>query len=283
MQNKRLLERYNAYKLEWLHDSIRFIVFIVVFFVVFRFVIGFSIVRGESMEPQLSDGNLVLYFRMVGEYRPGDVVSLRVPSGDYYVKRVVALGGDEVDLRDGRVYVNGEPLEDGWAMGETFERSISVAYPYRVRQGNVFVLGDNRPMSLDSRSFGEVNRRQIKGKILLRLEGGRVERVGDGLRAMPVEDVYGIEAVRDGGLGPEAVEETGSGAAEDVPADVYGLETVQDEEFGPEAVQETESGTEPERDGEPGAESPQEDESETEEDSPEEQTFWIGGPENDIE
>lgn len=173
----RVLEKYNAYKLGWLHDSIHFIVLIAVLFVIFRFVIGLSVVGGDSMEPHLKNGDLVVYFRMEREYVPGDVISIRVPSGDYYVKRVAAVGGDEVDLRDGRVYVNGEALIDEWAQGETLEESGAVIYPYKVRRGNVFVLGDNRMVSMDSRRFGEVNLRQIKGRLLLRIGGGRIRLV----------------------------------------------------------------------------------------------------------
>ena len=179
MSEDRILERYNAYKLEWLHDSIHFIVLIAVLFIMFRFVIGISIVGGDSMEPQLSSGDMVIYYRMVRDYRPNDVISIRVPSGDFYVKRVAAVGGDEVELRDGEVFVNGRVFEDEWAQGKTLEESGAVIYPYRVREKNVFVLGDNRKVSMDSRAFGEVNLRQIKGKIILRIGRGGIRPVKD--------------------------------------------------------------------------------------------------------
>ncbi len=118
------------------------------------------------MYPTLEDGDVVMYVRVVNEYEPGDIVSLRVPSGDFYVKRVVAVGGDVVDLKDGTVYVNNEPLDEEWANGDTMKETGVVIYPYYVREGNVFVLGDNRTVSMDSRAFGEVNIRQIKGKIV---------------------------------------------------------------------------------------------------------------------
>lgn len=174
---RRILEKYNARKLGWLHDSLRFIVLILALFCLFRFGIGLSLVGGDSMAPSLTDGDLVVYLRMVPEYRPGDVISLRVPSGDYYVKRVAAVGGDTVDLRDGRLLVNGEPAEDIHAAGETREEEGAVIYPYTVRPGNVFVLGDNREVSVDSRAFGEVSLRQIKGKIIFRLSGKGAGRV----------------------------------------------------------------------------------------------------------
>jgi signal peptidase I len=75
-------------------------------------------------------------------------------------------------VRDGTVYVNDEPAEDIWAQGRTLRESGAVIYPYRVREGNVFVLGDNRMASMDSRAFGEVNLRQIRGRIFLRIGKG---------------------------------------------------------------------------------------------------------------
>ena len=107
MARRRILEKYNGRKLEWLHDSLFFIVMVVCAVIIFRFVIGFSVVGGDSMEPNLHDKEFVLYQRIVGEYKPGDVVTVRMPSSEYYVKRVIATGGDEVDLRGGKVYVNG--------------------------------------------------------------------------------------------------------------------------------------------------------------------------------
>lgn len=182
MAGKRLLERYNGRKLGWLHDSLFFIVLIISAFILFRFIIGIAIVGGDSMSPNLENGNVVLYTRLGRNYKRGDVISMRVPSGDYYVKRVIARGGDTVDVRDGAVYVNGEMIEEEWAVGATEEENGAVIYPYKVRQGNVFVLGDNRLVSMDSRAFGEVNLRQIKGKILLIAGRG-------GIRKTPLKTV----------------------------------------------------------------------------------------------
>ena len=169
---KRILEQYNGSKLDWLHDSLFFIILIAAVFCVFRFCIGIAVVSGDSMSPTLMDGDFVVYSRMIAQYRPGDIVSIRVASGDYYVKRVVATGGDVVDLRDGVLYVNGDPLEEEWAYGDTLEENTAIIYPYKVREGNVFVAGDNRTVSMDSRMFGEVNLRQIRGRIILQAGAG---------------------------------------------------------------------------------------------------------------
>ena len=149
---------------------------IAVFFIVFRFVIGLSVVGGRSMDPTFKDGDLVVYFRMERSYEDGDVVAMRVPSGDFYIKRVVATGGHTVDVYDGRLYVDGKEVPDENAFGTTQEVTGAVVYPYMIRDGNVFVLGDNREVSKDSRVFGEVNLRQIKGKVVLRINRSGVTR-----------------------------------------------------------------------------------------------------------
>ncbi len=171
-----LSERYNGYKLGWLHDGIFFIILVAVLFVLLRFVIGVSIVGGASMEPVLKDGDVVVYLRGVKDLKPGDIISMRVPAGEYYVKRVVAVGGDVVDIRAGELYVNDGLVTDLRVKGMTYKEEGAVIYPYTVRPGNVFVLGDNRAVSMDSRAFGEVNLRQIRGKIVLRLGLWYLER-----------------------------------------------------------------------------------------------------------
>ena len=166
MFQHRLLEKYNNRKLEWFHDALFFAGLVVIVFLIFRFLIGVSFVSGDSMSPSLEDGECVIYLRPTGELVPGDVISLWVPSGDYYVKRVIAVGGDEVNIKDGCVYINGELYEDEYGYGTTEKEEGAVIYPYTVREGNVFVLGDNRENSKDSRAFGEVNEVQIKGRII---------------------------------------------------------------------------------------------------------------------
>ena len=174
--DRRVLGRFDGLKLGWLRDSLFFAAAIVVCIVVFRFVIGFSVVSGASMDPTLKDGDLVVYYRMAGSYEEGDIVSMRVPSGDFYIKRVMATGGSTVDIYDGKVIVDGSPAADEHANGITEEETGAVIYPYKVRDGNVFVLGDNRAVSKDSRMFGEVNLRQIKGKVVLKINRDGITR-----------------------------------------------------------------------------------------------------------
>ena len=82
MRKKRILDKYNGRKLEWLHDSFLFIVLMAAAVILFRFVIGMAIVRGDSMKPSLEDGTVVVYLRPVREYKPGDVVSVRAAGAE---------------------------------------------------------------------------------------------------------------------------------------------------------------------------------------------------------
>lgn len=170
-RKKRLLEKYNGRKWHWLQESKKFLLLVAVFVLLLRFVVGFSVISGNSMMNTLQSGDVVIYTRMGNELARGDIVALSLPSGEYYVKRVAALGGDVVDLRGGVLYVNGEAESGGYIRGGTHPEAGGFAYPYTVPAGEVFTLGDNREESIDSRFYGSVNIRQVKG--ILRLHIGR--------------------------------------------------------------------------------------------------------------
>jgi signal peptidase I, bacterial type len=83
------------------------------------------------------------------------------------VKRVIGLPGETIDFRDGAVYINGEKLDETYAKGQTFPRNFRT--PYVVPEDHVFVLGDNREYSEDSRTFGAVHYSDIDGRVLFRI------------------------------------------------------------------------------------------------------------------
>ena len=89
----------------------------------------------------------------------------------YYVKRVIALPGQTVDLKDGKVYVDGELLDEPYYSGITQSIDATVEYPVTVEDDMVFVMGDNRPHSKDSRSseLGQVPYEAVLGKAQLRI------------------------------------------------------------------------------------------------------------------
>lgn len=141
------------------------IVAIVIAFVVRGFVIEPFIVDGSSMEPTLHNGERLFVNRFVYRFekpKRGDIIVFRYPLNwkKDYIKRVVALGGETVEVRLGTVYINNEPLDEPYIRKE----GISNFRPFRVPEGYVFVMGDNRLNSEDSRIFGPVSLKSIRGK-----------------------------------------------------------------------------------------------------------------------
>ncbi len=129
-----------------------------------------AIVEGPSMQPNFYTGQLVIVNRFVYYFNAparGDVVVLHDPQdpSQDFIKRIVALPGETVQMKDGRVYVNGTRLEESYI--DDFCRLC----PDRVWQldaDHYFILGDNRNHSLDSHRFGPIDRRLIVGKAWIR-------------------------------------------------------------------------------------------------------------------
>ena len=138
---------------------------------VFTFIFRVFSVDGPSMKPTLQDGDKVVVSTMGYKAQKGDVVVLSSTEGlkKPIIKRVVAVAGDAVDINftTGVVTVNG--IEEHYT-DELTTQQFDVAFPLTVPEGTVFVLGDNRGVSLDSRStqVGCVDERLIVGKVLFR-------------------------------------------------------------------------------------------------------------------
>ena len=147
----------------WIRDA--FIIWVILV-VLFQMVLGISKIDGTSMADTLQDGETRLFLRMVRQYQVGDVVSARMGTGELYVKRIVAQGGDVVDLRDGVLYVNGSPESETYAKGKTWPMVDGVAFPYTVQEGRFFLMGDNRERSEDSRMFGALPKESLQGRFL---------------------------------------------------------------------------------------------------------------------
>jgi signal peptidase I len=128
-------------------------------------------IPSDSMAPTLHPGDQVLVdklgLRLTGVHR-GDLVVFHRPStGELMVKRVAALSGDEVGIEDGILVVNGQPVTERYL---DQSRVDGVYYgPVTVAPGCVFMLGDNRANSVDSRTFGPVPAADLVGRVELRL------------------------------------------------------------------------------------------------------------------
>jgi signal peptidase I len=124
-------------------------------------------IDGPSMQPNLYYDQRVMIekvtYRLIHGPRRGDVVTFDLPDEETpLIKRVVALPGETVEVRDGQVFIDGELLEEPW-----ITQLGGPGYPSTVLPPlHVFVLGDNRPSSRDSRYFGPVSLEQIIGRAL---------------------------------------------------------------------------------------------------------------------
>ena len=124
-------------------------------------------VQGPSMHPNLQSSELVLVSKLSylrSSPSRGDVIVFRKPGGkrEDLVKRVVGLPNEVIEVRVGRVFVNGLELDEGAYISRL---GHSIAPPQRIPEGSYFVLGDNRSVSEDSRKFGPVPAGAIVGKV----------------------------------------------------------------------------------------------------------------------
>lgn len=126
-------------------------------------------IYGKSMKGTLESGDIVLAVKS-NRFKTGDVVAFYY-NNNILVKRVIAKSGDWVNItKDGTVYVNdkkiNEPYIENKAYGET-----NIKFPYQVPENRIFVLGDNRKVSIDSRntSVGAVSDEQLVGKLIFRI------------------------------------------------------------------------------------------------------------------
>ena len=179
-EEKPLSGAQDAY--EWLQILI---VALVTIILVFTFVGRITPVVGESMLPTLHEGDVML-IRDIGytDPQPGDIVVLTKEfdaARGPIVKRIIAVEGQTVDIDfvSGAVYVDGELLEEDYINEPTYVEE-GTEFPLTVPEGSIFVMGDNRNHSSDSRSsdLGTVDTRYVIGKAVFLLFPGADEATG---------------------------------------------------------------------------------------------------------
>lgn len=126
-------------------------------------------IYGSSMTPTLENGDIVASFK-AESFKPGDVIAFYY-NNKILVKRVIASAGEWVDIdQEGNVYVNGKMLDEPYIKEKDFGE-CNIELPYQVPESRIFVMGDHRSVSIDSRhtSVGCVSEEQIVGKLKLRV------------------------------------------------------------------------------------------------------------------
>ncbi len=145
-------------------EILPYVLIIIAVILIRTFIITPVRVDGASMDQTLEDGQILLLYKLANvDY--GDIVVLdEEKEGEIIIKRIIGMPGDTVSIRDNTVYVNGEEVEEDYAYGET-----SNYEEITLDDDEYFILGDNRPISKDSRYFGPVKEDEIIGKVIFRL------------------------------------------------------------------------------------------------------------------
>ncbi len=146
--------------------------FVVVLAILIRhYLVQTFVVEGSSMEPNFISGQYILVDKVSFRFRSierGEVVVFEPPNrkGVSFIKRVVGLPGETLEVKDGQILVNSRILKEDWTVQstETFSKTDSLL---QLKQDQYFLLGDNRPNSEDSRRFGAISKQKIIGRSLL--------------------------------------------------------------------------------------------------------------------
>ena len=118
------------------------------------------------MYPAAKDGDLVVFYRLDKDYEARDLIVLEV-GGAKEVRRVVAVAGDKVDFENGMLVINGIPRREPGIYEKSEQFLKGIEFPIQVPEGKVFVLGDARENSKDSRIYGTVDIKNTYGTVIM--------------------------------------------------------------------------------------------------------------------
>lgn len=140
--------------------------------VMFGVVFGICRCADNSMDPAFKDGDLAFYYRLQKEYHPTDVIVLE-KDGQKQIRRIIAVEGDEIDLTEDGLKINGYLQQETGIYTETLPYTEGISFPITVEAGEYFVLADYRTNAEDSRIYGTVKQEEVKGVVmtLLRRRG----------------------------------------------------------------------------------------------------------------
>ncbi|RLQ97260.1 signal peptidase I [Falsibacillus albus] len=171
-------EKWKQEGFEWLKA---FVIGLIIFVIIRAFFFSNYVVEGKSMMPTLQDGNKLVVNKIgyeIGSLHRFDVIVFHATKEDDYVKRVIGLPGDTIEYKNDILYVNGKPQKEPYLdkyKSEVMDGKLTGDFTLKeltnkekVPKGKIFVLGDNRRNSMDSRIFGFVDESKVVGKVDLR-------------------------------------------------------------------------------------------------------------------
>ena len=132
-------------------------------FVVNFFILGIYIIHDNNMYPAIKDGDLCFTYKLTSYLSEDPIVYKR--NGQVHFGRIIALPGDTVDLKDNGVYVNNSLISEK-VLYPTTHQGSKITFPYTVAKDHVFVLNDFRELISDSRTYGAIPIKDLKGKVV---------------------------------------------------------------------------------------------------------------------
>lgn len=161
---------------EFIHDIIGYIIVIGIVILIIVYVFTFSQVVGPSMNPTLNEGDITVLLKshyLLFDVKRSDIISFTYDEGKYLIKRVIGLPGENVYIKNNKVYINNKELDEKYLPDDIINEDFSLndlGYE-KIPEGYYLCLGDNRTNSMDSRDsrVGLVNIKNIKGKIVFRV------------------------------------------------------------------------------------------------------------------
>lgn len=146
---------------------IRFAILLLFLWLLFGVFFGITPMHGDDMFPRISSGDVLFYYRLEKNYNSGDVLVFK-KEGRTRTGRVVAHGGDSVEITgEGELKVNGSIVVENNVFYKTYPYGKKrVTYPLSLKKDEVFLLCDYREGGKDSRYFGAVSQKEIKGKVI---------------------------------------------------------------------------------------------------------------------
>lgn len=154
-----------------------YVLIIVIVVIIRTFVVTPVIVSGDSMKPNLNDGELLLVGKLgynSSNIKRSDIIVLKVKekNGNYeeIIKRIIGLPGEHISYRNNKLYVNDKLVKETYLFRDTEDFNLEeICSCKSIPEGKYLVLGDNRPISKDSTEFGLIDEDDIVGKALFRI------------------------------------------------------------------------------------------------------------------
>lgn len=158
---------------EFLKDISKYIIIVIIILFMITFVFSITQVVGNSMDPTLKDGEILILNKFKYRFfdiKREDVISLKYADTKYLIKRVIGLPGDNVEIIDNTLYINGKEYEEPYLSEDLNYIDFKLKdLGYNTIPDDMYlVLGDNREISLDSRKIGLIKKKDITGKVAFR-------------------------------------------------------------------------------------------------------------------